>query len=121
MGRALRSGGGGGISSDELTATADKVLSGYTYVGQDSDDDINIGSIPSQAAKTVIPSTSAQTALSAGYYTTGAITVAAIPNQKSDSGNVTLNSTTTTKSYAAGYYANAHGATVSIYNGSVTE
>lgn len=39
---------------------------------------------------------------------------------KSDSGNVTLNASTTSKSYAAGYYANAHGAKVDLYDGTVT-
>lgn len=72
--------------------------------------------LSAQAAKTVTPSTSAQTAVSAGYYTTGAVTVAAIPNQKSDSGNTKLNGSTQTKSFAAGYYANAHGATVDYYS-----
>ena len=36
---------------------------------------------------------------------------------RSDSGNVTLTSTAPTKSYAAGHYANAHGATVNVYTG----
>lgn len=35
--------------------------------------------LPTQAAKTVTPSTSAQTAVAAGKYTTGAVTVAAMP------------------------------------------
>lgn len=38
------------------------------------------------------------------------------PTQKTDSGNVTLNGTTTSKSYAAGYYPNAHGATHTTVN-----
>lgn len=45
------------------------------------------------------------------------VRIGAIPNQKSDSGNVTLTSASATKSYAAGYYANAHGATVPVYTG----
>lgn len=77
-------------------------------------------SLSTQAAKTVTPSTSAQTAVAAGKYTTGAVTVAAIPHQKSDSGNVTLTSSSATKSYDAGYYANAHGATVPVYDGTVS-
>lgn len=39
---------------------------------------------------------------------------------RSDSGNVTLNASTTSKSYGAGYYANAHGAKVDVYDGTVT-
>lgn len=37
--------------------------------------------LPTQAAKTVTPSTSSQTAVASGVYTTGAITVAAVPTQ----------------------------------------
>lgn len=71
--------------------------------------------ITRQAAKTVTPSTSEQTAVNSGVYTTGVVKVGAIPNQKSDSGNVTLNGTTTSKSYAAGWYSNAHGAQVEVF------
>ena len=39
---------------------------------------------------------------------------------RSDSGTTTLNATTTTKSYSAGYYASAHGCKVTVYDGSVT-
>lgn len=35
---------------------------------------------------------------------------------KTDSGNVTLNASTTSKSYAAGYYPNAHGAKVTVFS-----
>ena len=45
------------------------------------------------------------TAYSKGVKYTGTIPT------KSDSGNVTLDASTTSKSYAAGYYPNAHGAT----------
>lgn len=37
--------------------------------------------LTTQAAKTVTPTKSAQTAVSSGVYTTGAITVAAIPSE----------------------------------------
>ena len=73
--------------------------------------------ITRQAAKTVPPLTTEQTAVNSGVFTTGVVKVGAIPNQKSDSGNVTLTSGAATKSYAAGYYANAHGATVPVYTG----
>ncbi|HJA72411.1 MAG TPA: hypothetical protein IAA07_12710 [Candidatus Lachnoclostridium stercoravium] len=53
----LMKGGGGGAGSDELTASADKVLSGYTYVGADTDDEAGSGSMASigalDAAKSV--------------------------------------------------------------------
>jgi len=38
---------------------------------------------------------------------------------KTDSGNTTLTPTAATKSFAAGYYANAHGATVPVYDGTI--
>ena len=47
----LLKGGGGGVSSDELTATKDQVLEGSTYVGADTNDDIGVGTIPIQASK----------------------------------------------------------------------
>ena len=37
--------GGGGIGSDEVTVTADKVIEGYTYVGADTDDEIGLGTM----------------------------------------------------------------------------
>ena len=53
----LMKGGGGGAGSDELTASADKVLSGYTYVGSDTDDEAGSGSMANigalDAAKSV--------------------------------------------------------------------
>ena len=53
----LMKGGGGGAGSDELTASADKVLSGYTYVGADTDDEAGSGSMANigalDAAKSV--------------------------------------------------------------------
>ena len=45
--------------------------------------------LTTQAAKTVTPSTSSQTAVASGVYTTGAITVAAIPSNYEDVGTET--------------------------------
>ncbi|MBE5981914.1 MAG: hypothetical protein E7248_01250 [Paenibacillaceae bacterium] len=42
--------GGGGIGSDEMTATKDNVLSGKTYVGADTNDEIGTGSITDNGA-----------------------------------------------------------------------
>lgn len=55
-----------------------------------------------------------KTAYVNGVKITGTIT------SKSDSGTTTLNATTTSKSYGAGYYANSHGCDVAVYDGSVT-
>ena len=46
MGAILISlGGGGGVSSDELTATSAHVLEGHSYVGKDTNDESGIGSM----------------------------------------------------------------------------
>lgn len=67
--------------------------------------------------KSVTPGTSAQNVAPTNGKVLSKVAVGAIPNQKSDSGNATLTSASATKSYAAGYYANAHGATVPVYTG----
>ena len=41
---------GGGVGSDELTATLAQVLSGYTAVTEDSDDDIGTGTMANRGA-----------------------------------------------------------------------
>lgn len=47
MGQILFAGGGaGGVSSDETTVTADKVLNGETYLGTDTDDEVGTGTMP---------------------------------------------------------------------------
>lgn len=46
------------------------------------------GAIPNQAAKTVYASTSQQTAVPTGYYTTGAVNVAALSQSNLASGNI---------------------------------
>lgn len=41
---------GGGVGSDELTATVAQILSGYTAVTKDSDDEIGTGTMPNRGA-----------------------------------------------------------------------
>ena len=43
-------GGGGGIGSDEVSATKDNVLSGKTYVGADTNDEIGTGTMANNGA-----------------------------------------------------------------------
>lgn len=53
MGRILISpGGGGGTSSDELTATKAQVLAGYTAVTKDSNDESIVGTMPDNNSTT---------------------------------------------------------------------
>lgn len=61
MARFYPAGGAGGkVGSDELTATSNKVLEGYSYVGNDTDEDIGTGSIPIRHAHTHDPSVAGQ-------------------------------------------------------------
>ena len=60
--------------------------------------------LTTQAAKTITPTKSSQTAVASGVYTTGAVTVAAIPSsyiQPSGTKEVTTNGTHDVKSYAS--------------------
>lgn len=50
--------GGGGIGSDELTATAAYVMTGTTYVGADTNDEIGTGTMPNLTNNTSITHTS---------------------------------------------------------------
>lgn len=72
--------GGGGVGSDETTATKDKVLKDYTYLGADTDDEIGTGTIESMEGTTVTPSASQQTVSTSGKYLTGDVIVSAVAN-----------------------------------------
>lgn len=79
--------------------------------------------LTTQAAKTVTPSETAQTAVAAGRYTTGAVTVGAISSTyvgsgiaKNDSDDLTVSGATVTA--PAGYYSAA--ASKSVASGAVT-
>ena len=64
------------VSSAGLITASSTQTAGYVAAGTKS----ATNQLTVQAAKTVTPSTSSQTAVAAGRYTTGAITVAAIPS-----------------------------------------
>lgn len=62
-------------ANGKITATATQTA-GYVSAGTKS----GTKQLTTQAAKTITPSTSSQTAVASGVYTTGAVTVNAIPN-----------------------------------------
>ena len=72
-----------GLITASATQTAGYVAAGTKNVTKQ---------LTAQAAKTVTPSTSAQTAVASGVYTTGAVTVAAVPTETK---TVTANGTYT--------------------------
>lgn len=49
---SISGGAGGGVASDELSVTKDKVVAGQTYVGADTDDEAGIGTLPDRDAVT---------------------------------------------------------------------
>lgn len=86
-------------SSGLITASATQTA-GYVAAGTKS----GTKQLTTQAAKTITPSTSSQTAVASGRYTTGAVTVAAIPDtyiQPSGTLDVTANGTHDVKNYAS--------------------
>ena len=49
---SISGGAGGGVASDELRVTKDKVVAGQTYVGADTDDEAGTGTLPDRDAVT---------------------------------------------------------------------
>ena len=71
-------------SSGLITASATQTA-GYVAAGTKS----GTKQLTTQAAKTITPSTSSQTAVASGVYTTGAVTVAAIPSSYKNTSDAT--------------------------------
>lgn len=105
-------------SSGLVSAQAGVSSEGYVSYGDTAN---GTHQLDAQAAKTVTPTEEAQTAVEAGKYTTGAVTVAAIPSDYVGSDITTRSSTDLTASGAtvtvpAGYYEEQ--ATKSVASGS---
>lgn len=90
-------------SSGLITASATQTA-GYVSAGTKS----GTKQLSTQAAKTITPSTSSQTAVVSGVYTTGAVTVGAIPNTyvqpTTTKAATTYTPTTSNQTIAAGTY-----------------
>lgn len=78
--------GGGGVSSDELTARAAHVLAGKKFVGEDTDDDIGVGAMPNngQVSRTLRAGENLQ--IARGYHD-GTGVVNAVPLADQTAGN----------------------------------
>ena len=86
-------------SSGKITASATQTA-GYVSAGTKT----GTKQLTTQAAKTITPSTSSQTAVAKNVYTTGVVTVEAIPSsyvQPSGTKTITANGTYDVKSYAS--------------------
>jgi len=101
-------------ASGLITATATQ-SEGYVAAGSKS----GTKQLTTQAAKTITPSTSEQTAVASGVYTTGAVTVAAIPAEYI----VTTDATATEDHLLEGTTAYVNGVKISgtIENGNEVE
>ena len=78
--------GGGGASSDELTARAAHVLAGKKFVGEDTDDDVGVGAMPNngQVSRTLRAGENLQ--IARGYHD-GTGVVNAVPLADQTAGN----------------------------------
>lgn len=88
------------VSSSGLITASATQTAGYVSAGTKS----GTKQLTTQAAKTITPSKSSQTAVASGRYTTGAVTVAAIPSDyiiPSGTKTITANGTHDVKNYAS--------------------
>ena len=78
--------GGGGVSSDDLTARAAHVLAGKKFVGEDTDDDVGVGTMPNngQVSRTLRAGENLQ--IARGYHD-GTGVVNAVPLADQTAGN----------------------------------
>ena len=87
-------GGGASADLDQITAGAPQILA--PYVSVNGDGDAITGTIPSLAARTWTPGTSAQT-LAAGQYLSGTQTISAISQTNLSAANIKKGTTITIK------------------------
>ena len=79
----LKSGGGGGVDCDAATAVPSIVLNGWTFGGKDSDD-IQVGKMPNNGAKTASLNCGGSYTIPAGYHNgSGKVTANSLASQTS--------------------------------------
>lgn len=101
------------VSNSGLITASATQSAGYVSAGTKS----ATSQLTTQAAKTVTPTTQSQTAVASGVYTTGAVTVGAIPSsyiQPSGTLNITTNGTHDVKNYASAQVSVAGGGGITI-------
>lgn len=78
----VAAGGSGGASSDETTARAADVLSGKTYLGADTSDDVGVGAMPNNGAMQKTLRAGESVTVPRGYHNGGgAVTAAPLAEQ----------------------------------------
>lgn len=84
MGKILISGGSGGISSDDTTVTSSHVLSGDTYLGADTDDEVGTGTMPNNGAVSQALNCGGSYTIPEGYHDgSGKVTANSLSSQTS--------------------------------------
>jgi hypothetical protein len=83
-------GGGGADTSDATLTSGNQLLEGVTAYGKDGK---VTGTIPSQDATVITPTKSSQTAIAAGTYASGDVTVGAIPSDYITTADATATAT----------------------------
>ena len=68
MGNVIMCAGGGGVKSDDVTATLANILEGKTALTSDSDDDIGTGTMPECGAITLAPTGNNTLTSGEGHY-----------------------------------------------------
>lgn len=102
---------GGGASSDDCTAGKAQVLSGYTAVTRDSDDEAAAGAMPNRGAWTSRIGVNGKAAIPAGYHNGSGYVDQAITNRGAVNASLGINGTYT---IPEGYHNGAGKVTQSI-------
>ena len=77
-------GGGGGVSSDETNVVASQVLSGKTYLGADTNDEVGTGTMPNRGTVSQTLNAGGSYTIPAGYHSgSGKVTANSLSSQTS--------------------------------------